>query len=336
MKKLLVFLLVVASCTSQKTEIRENVSLAGEWKFKIDSLDQGVGQKWYNKELDETVMLPGSMAENGKGNEVSLNTDWTGDIVDKSYFTEIRYEKYRRPGNIKIPFWLKPVKYYKGAAWYQKDVEIPDAWNGKRVVLFLERCHWESTVYVNETKTGSQNGLSTPHEYDLTNLLVQGKNRISIRIDNRVIIPIGINSHSISDHTQSNWNGITGEIYLTATAKVYIDEIKVFPDLQNKTAKVIVSIKNPENIDFKGKLGLQAQNFNSLKDRKLSRENVTIVTKSGEQQVILDYKIPDPQLWSEFAPSLYKMSASLTAKGKIISPLILECANSTPMGPGLK
>jgi hypothetical protein len=318
MKKLLFILLVVASCTSQKTGIRENLSLAGEWKFKIDSLDQGTEQKWYNKELDETVMLPGSMAENGKGNEVSLNTDWTGDIVDRSYFTEIRYEKYRQAGNIKIPFWLKPVKYYKGAAWYQKDVEIPDTWNGKRVVLFLERCHWESTVYVNGKKAGSQNSLSTPHEYDLTNLLVQGKNRISIRIDNRVIIPIGVNSHSISDHTQSNWNGITGEIYLTATAKVYIDEIKVFPDLTNKTVKVIVSIKNPENIDFKGKLALQAQNFNSLKDRKLSRENVTIVTKSDEQQVVLDYKIPDPQLWSEFAPSLYKMLVSLTEKGKII------------------
>ena len=77
-------------------------------------------------EFSETVKLPGSMAENGKGNEITVNTDWTGDIVDKSYFTDKKYEKYRKPGNIKIPFWLKPVKYYKGAAWYQKDVEIPD------------------------------------------------------------------------------------------------------------------------------------------------------------------------------------------------------------------
>jgi len=52
------------------------------------------------------------------------------------------------------------------------------------------------------------NGLATPHEYDITDLLVKGKNLISIRIDNRVIIPIGVNSHSISDQTQSNWNGI--------------------------------------------------------------------------------------------------------------------------------
>ena len=156
---------------------------------------------------------------------------------------------------------------------------------------------------MNEKKAGSQNGLSTPHEYDLTDLLVPGKNRISIRMDNRVIIPIGVNSHSISDHTQSNWNGITGEILLFTRPEIYIDEIKVFPDLQKETAKVIVSIRNPANTDFKGKLVIQAEGFNSINNRKHPGKNVTIVTKSGEQQIIVDYEIQDPQLWSEFSPA---------------------------------
>ncbi|MBP1665289.1 MAG: putative Beta-galactosidase, partial [Bacteroidetes bacterium] len=318
MKNYIFFLLLLAGCTTNREFKRDSLSLAGEWKFAIDSLDQGVDKEWYKTSLSETVQLPGSMAENGKGNEVTIKTDWTGDIVDRSYFDDIRYQTYRQPGNIKIPFWLKPVKYYKGPAWYQKDVEVPEGWSGKRIVLSLERCHWESAVYVNDSKAGSQNSLSTPHEYDLTGILVPGKNRISIRIDNRVIIPIGVNSHSISDHTQSNWNGITGEIILTATAGVFIDEIKVFPDLQSETAKVIVSVKNPGNIDFNGKLEIQAQSFNSPKDQKLPGKNVTIVSKSGEQQVVLDYEILNPQLWSEFTPALYKMSASLIQKGKVI------------------
>jgi len=324
MKKLLILLLIAAGCTSQKTYIPEKLSLAGEWKFRIDSLDQGIEQQWFTGEFSETVKLPGSMAENGKGYDVTVNTDWTGDIVDKSYFTDKKFERYRQPGNIKIPFWLKPVKYYKGPAWYQKDVEIPAGWSGKRVVLFLERCHWESTVYVNDVKAGSQNSLSTPHEYDLTDLLGPGKNRISIRMDNKVIIPIGVNSHSISDHTQSNWNGITGEILLFTRPKIFIDEIKVYPDLEKKTAKIIVSIKNPGNIDFKGKLTLQAQGINSLNDRKLSPKNVTIVTKSGEQQVIVDYKIQNPQLWSEFTPALYKLAADLKEKGKVVDHQMVD------------
>jgi hypothetical protein len=54
------------------------------------------------------------------GNILSLHTVdtvWTGDIFDPSYFTEERYEKYRQPGQIKLPFWLQPDKRYIGPAW---------------------------------------------------------------------------------------------------------------------------------------------------------------------------------------------------------------------------
>ena len=185
----------------------------------------------------ETVRLPGSMAENGKGDEVTLKTDWTGEIVDRSYFTDKKYEKYRQPGNIKIPFWLKPVKYYKGVAWYQKQVDIPSDWKDKNVTLFLERPHWESTVFINGREAGTANSLAVPHQFDITDLLIPGKNLISIRIDNRVVIPVGINSHSISDHTQSNWNGIAGDLSLRATSKIHISNIKVIPDLATEKCK---------------------------------------------------------------------------------------------------
>ncbi len=316
MKNLLILLLVLTSCTAQKPDPRQTISLAGEWQFRIDSLDQGIKDKWYNETFAETVKLPGSMAENGKGDEVRVNTPWTGDIVDRSYFTDKKYERYRQPGNIKIPFWLKPVKYYKGAAWYRKEVEIPGEWKDKRIFLSLERCHWGSTVFVNGTEAGSRQSLATHHEYDLTGLLSPGKNLVSILVDNRVIIPIGVNSHSISDHTQSNWNGITGKMTLTSAPGVYIDEIKVFPDIHKKIARVIVTIKNPENTGFRGKLSFQANSFNNGKSRKLPRKNVTIVTNSDELQSVLTYKITDPLKWSEFETPLYNMTVNLEEKGR--------------------
>ena len=318
MKKILILLFVVAGCAGEPKEVREHLSLAGEWQFGIDSLDRGVMDEWYNKDFSETVKLPGSMTENGKGNEVTVNTEWTGDIVDKSYFVEKRYKAYRKEGNIKIPFWLKPVKYYKGVAWYSKNVEIPSSWQGERIVLHLERCHWESVVYVNGREAGRGNSLATPNEFDLTDNIVPGKNRICIRIDNRVLIPVGVNSHSISDHTQTSWNGITGRIELTAVPNVYIDDIKVFPDLKEKIAKVIVSIKNPEKSDFRGKLLLRAESFNTPEIKKLPVKNVTIVTNSEGQQVIIKYKILKPRLWSEFSPSLYRLTAELTERGNTI------------------
>ena len=311
-------LLLLAGCNARQNEIRVKLSLAGEWKFRIDSLDQGIDNKWYNDLAVETVKLPGSMAENGKGDEVTLKTNWTGEIVDKSYFTDKKYERYRQPGNIKIPFWLKPVKYYKGVAWYQKEVDLPSDWQGKNITLFLERPHWESTVYVNGKKAGRENSLAVPHQFDITDLLIPGKNLISIRIDNRVVIPIGINSHSISDHTQSNWNGIVGDISLLATSKVFIREVRVYPDLQGKKAKIIVALTNKSEAHFKGEVNIKCESFNSGLSQKLKNLKVETSTDSNELQLVIDYPMGENiQLWSEFSPSLYKLSIDLKgAKGE--------------------
>jgi beta-galactosidase/beta-glucuronidase len=254
------------------------------------------------------------MAENGKGDEVSVSTDWTGDIIDQSYFKEKKYEKYRQPGNIKIPFWLKPVKYYKGAAWYKRSFDLPAPWHGKRVVLTLERCHWESTLFVNGKAAGSRNSLSTPHVYDITSFLIDGSNFIALRIDNRVIVPVGVNSHSISDHTQSNWNGIAGGISLTATPQIYIENIQIHPDIEKKVAKVVVNLRNKGG-DFKGKLSLQAEVFNSGTRQRLPEKNVSINTNTDRHEVVLVYKILKPQLWSEFNPAMYKLSVDLKGEG---------------------
>jgi hypothetical protein len=320
MRKLLILLLAVAGCTSQNLEIRKSISLAGEWKFRIDSLDQGINETWYNTSFEQTVRLPGSMAENGKGDDVSLKTNWTGDIIDKSYFTDKKYEKYRLPGNIKIPFWLKPVKYYKGAAWYQKEFDLPTAWNGKNIILFLERPHWQTTLFVNGKPAGSKNSLSVPHQYDISDLLIPGKNRINIRIDNRVVIPVGVNSHSISDHTQSNWNGIAGDISLRATSKVFVRSMAIYPDINGNKAKVILKLDNNSGVPFKGKVVLQAESFNAGITQKLKSKIAEVSIASEELQIEVDFPMGGKvKLWNEFTPSLYKLYVSLKGhRGELI------------------
>ena len=48
-------------------------------------------------------------------------------------------------------------RHYVGVAWYQKRVTVPDSWKGERVVLFLERPHIETTVWINRQEVGMQN-----------------------------------------------------------------------------------------------------------------------------------------------------------------------------------
>src|SRR5690242_16120368 len=195
------------------------ISLDGRWRFELDRADAGLGENWAAKELPDRIHLPGSLPEQGIGEDPSTNTVWTGGIEDKSWFTAPEFAKYRQPGNVKLPFWLTPEKYYAGAAWYQRDFKIPDDWSGKRVVLTLERPHWETRVWVDGRIYGTNDSLSTPHEYDFGRLK-PGKHTLTIRVDNRRIVDIGENSHSISDHTQGNWNGIVGNISLRATPLV--------------------------------------------------------------------------------------------------------------------
>ena len=106
MENIFLFFLIITSCISKQTDVREILSLEGEWKFKMDSLDLGMEKRWCSGKFNESVELPGSMAENEKGDEVTLSTDWTGDIVDKSWFTQEKYAKYREKQH-KNPFLVK-------------------------------------------------------------------------------------------------------------------------------------------------------------------------------------------------------------------------------------
>ncbi len=309
MKKYFYILLIICACSGKEKNINIEFSLAGEWKFRIDSLDQGINEKWYEADMNETVKLPGSMAENGKGYDVSLSTNWTGDIVDRSFFNDNKYEKYRQPGNFKVPFWLQPVKYYRGVAWYQKEFELPQEFAAQRVFLYLERPHWETTVFVNGKEAGRQNSLAVAHQYDITDFFAAGKNRISIRVNNDMVVPVGVNSHSVSDHTQSNWNGIAGDISLRALPSVYIDDVAIYPDIKNNKAKVLVEVRNKSGNGFNGRIVLKA---NSQNDVKVKAKSVSAVSDSELFQLVIDYPMGKKfKTWDEFSPVLYTLEASL-------------------------
>jgi hypothetical protein len=290
----------------------QSISLAGKWDFQIDRNDAGIQEKWFNKKLSDHIQLPGSMLTNGKGDEVTLQTKWTGSIYDSSWFFNPRMEKYRQPGNLKFPFWLTPGKYYVGAAWYQKEVTVPAGFAGKHVALFLERCHTETMVWVDGKEAGIQNSLVAPHVYDLTASLTPGKHTITIRIDNRIkAINVGPDSHSLTDHTQGNWNGVIGKIALEAKPLVHIENVQVYPDVSNKQALVVVTIKGGQKGN--AKLTLAATSFNT-KQQHVVLPVSGLVALNGDTVATQQFTLPmtdKVQLWDEFNPALYQLKVSM-------------------------
>jgi hypothetical protein len=299
----------------------ERQPLDGVWRLQLDRDDVGIQQRWFARPLPQRVALPGTLAAQGFGDDVTVDTKWTGGIVDRSWFTSPEYERYRQPGQIKVPFWLQPEKHYLGAAWYQRDIEIPAPWAGRAVVLTLERPHWETQVWVDDRTVGQpQNSLATPHEHDLGKL-TPGKHQLTVRVDNRLVVDVGHDSHSVSDHTQGNWNGIVGRIELQARPAVWLDQQRIFTANQG-TVRVELRLRSDSAAPLTGSLAVRVREKISGRVVGVAQKEFQIPETSAQlptsdrgsadgahcHEVTVKLESA-PRLWSEFSPALYELES---------------------------
>jgi hypothetical protein len=291
--------LVGPFCTRALAGQADRLSLAGQWRFELDRKDAGVKERWFDRSLDQHIKLPGALQNQGFGDDITVDTKWTGEVGVDAWLRGPQYEKYRQPGNIKVPFFLQPEKHYVGAAWYQRDVEIPAPWQGKRVVLSLERAHWETRVWLDGHEIGTNTSLSTPHCYELGTGLAPGKHTLTLRLDNRVIVNVGAWAHSVTDHTQGNWNGMIGGLELRATSPVWIEDVQVYPNVASKTARVKVRIGNATGKAGRGTLTIGRQSQPITWDAQGAAAELNVALGK------------EAKLWDEFHPVLQKLSVQL-------------------------
>jgi len=243
------------------------VSLAGEWRFEIGGTDA----KGFARELPGRIHLPGTIDEAGLG------------------------PKNTKPPALDGPYRLSD---YAGPAWYQRDVEIPTAWQGKRVTLFLERCRWVTTVWLDEKLIGTRDSLIAPHLYDLGLGVPPGRHRLTICVDNTVKIDLGSFVSALFGGTWGNMNGIVGRIELAATPPVWIDDMQVYPNAAKKTALVKVRIGNATGKDGSGLLSVGGKGARATWD-----------AQGGRAEIEVEMKAARP--WDEFSPNLTELTARL-------------------------
>jgi hypothetical protein len=268
---------------------RHRISLKGSWSFALDSLRSGISEQWFARELQETVQLPGTLDENGKG------------IPNTNKEETMRLSRERT---------------YEGWSWYRKEVTIPEEWQGKNVRLIMERTK-PSTVWIDTVKAGTDNSILTPQLYDLTELLKPGKHTLTILINNGPgSVPRGITgSHAWTDHTQTNWNGIIGDFCLEAINPDHIESVKVFPDSLLKSITVKTKIYSAGNENKKAVLSLNAESWNTETKHNAGQKKYHVELKPGMNELVLNYKTGSKTvLWSEFDPALYRLSVSLSGK----------------------
>ena len=179
MKKLILIVclgFISLDMLAQGSDSPLSLSLAGAWNVTLGDA----------KEVKH-AMLPGTIDTNHLGFAPSDTTETTH---------------------------LTRLYAYKGKATYSRTIEIPKQWKKAAVELFLERTK-PTWVYVDGNLVDSCNFISTPQRYILPKLKT-GKHQLDIVVDNSRGVPEQVygSSHAYTEDTQTNWNGIIGEISL--------------------------------------------------------------------------------------------------------------------------
>ncbi len=274
------------------------MDLSGEWRFAMDRSNQGFDRNWFLQSLPDRIQLPGILQSQGFGDEISTRTPWVLSLYDRNWFERDDYQAYTKPGSVKVPFLSQPPRHYVGAAWYQRDIRVPEDWRGKRIVLYMERPRWQTTVWYDDRRIGSQRSLVTPHEYDLGPVTVGG-HKLTIRVDNSMILPYRPDAHAVSDSLGMSWNGITGRIELRATSRAWIDDAQVFTKGGDRpTAIVKVKIGNATSIPGAGTL---IANGNAVP--------VSWTVDGGAIEVQVPFA--NAKNWDEFHPEIQKLHLEL-------------------------
>ena len=264
-----------------------SISLTGTWRFRLDPTSVGVTSQWFKETLEDSVTLPGTTDTNQKGEFKDERA------VDR----------------------LSRVWYWKGPAWYQREVVIPESWKGKRITLLLERTK-NTRVWVDDQDCGAEDTLSALQIFDLSRAVTPGRHVITVLVDNAKLPPVGP-AHAVDERTQSNWNGIIGRLELRATDPIWIEDVQVYPDAAKKQARVRVVVGNVTGQPATGTLAVNCRSFNVTKPADFDAQSVEVQVPDARNVVEFIYQSGETvPLWDEFQPAMLRLDLRLaTAAG---------------------
>ena len=263
---------------SDASDYRQRIDLKGEWQFDIDSTNKGIHEQWFLKDLPERISLPGTMDEGHKG---KLNKDTSTMHLNRIYF-------------------------YEGAAWYRRQVIIPKSFSKKHNKLLLERTK-STMVWIDGNLVDSSCLLQSPQEFDVSRYLTAGTHFITIRVDNSLrLTPYG-NVHIYADDTQTNWNGIIGQLFLETSAPSYIEDLQVYPDIAKQKVQIRLRLANTTNKQQALIKLLVKKQENGVTKQLLP---VYIPLVAFDSVIVINHSLEeDCSLWDEYRQPLYELTA---------------------------
>lgn len=289
-------------------------SLAGPWRIRMDTQGAGLREKWFSRPFPaQTVLLPGTVDAHRIGPAATAGT-----LKGFSALHE-----------------------YVGAVWYDRDVTICEAWRGRPLILFLERCQWETRVWVDGVPCGMRNSLAGPHEYDLSEALSPGVHRVTLMVDNanrreepispaataasrrtdlqtdvKATAKLNCGGHHIWSH---NWNGILGCMELRARPPVHIVAADVYPDIGRGGFRLRCAIGNAAAAPGGVAMSVHLASAGAGDNVPLRQAEWRLDLTGETGQIAEWFLTPEHplRLWDEFEPCLYELCVELRRDGAL-------------------
>lgn len=312
---LIVFCLIIGI---EFTSAQMKIDLSGTWQFQLDPENKGHQEKWFlNNFFTDQVQLPGTTDINKKGYKTQ---PWPSDSICRGF---------EFPKDFENPKWIyelntAPSRRYKyiGAAWYQKEINIPANWDGKRMELFLERSLFKVELWIDGQKVGENISLYTPRRFNITDYVKSGnRHRITLCVDNTNLI--GGMAHGYTYHTQTNWNGVVGSMEIRQHDQAFIESSRIFTDIYEKNIRVEAIVANHANRNARAAFTLEV----------CDRKGKLLASKTFERNLdwgekVQEFYLPinqDIVLWDEFTPELYSLTIKMEdLQEKVFSDLHTE------------
>ncbi|MCQ2458684.1 MAG: DUF4981 domain-containing protein [Clostridia bacterium] len=182
------------------------VSLNGVWKFFHAKNNSQVIPGFESAEYDcrswDNIAVPAHIQREGYGVPQYCNTQYPWDA-----------ERAMDPGDLPEDF--NPV------ACYVKYFTLPEAWAGKRVFISFQGVESCVAVWLNGQYIGFSSDSFTPHEFDLTDALVPGENKLACRVYRFCA------GSWLEDQDFLRFSGIFRDVYLYAAGNAHIRDIKI-------------------------------------------------------------------------------------------------------------
>jgi hypothetical protein len=185
--------------------------------------------------------------------------------------------------------------------WYRHTFDVPEDWNGERILLHFGAVDWEAVVWLNGKKIGVHRGGYSPFTFDITPALAEGKPQellVSVwDATNQGIQPRGKQVVDPRGIWYTPVTGIWSTVWIEPVPKASIGKLKGVPDLENETLSLTVRTSGAKPSD---------------RIRAIATDDGQIVAEAEgpvTEPVLL--KLEDPKLWSPKSPFLYDLEVVL-------------------------